>query len=383
MIISNKTKITLLLMSLMTMMANVVITTDIPHFKDIFNDENIELLSRLMLTLPSVVIAFLAPVLGQIIYKIGKKKSALIGLVWFSLTGTAGFWLGGLYSILFSRALLGLGIATLMIVTTSLVGDYFEGEERNKYMGLQSAFNAIGGVFFVVGGGILSDIDWRYPFLIYGAGILLLPLATLFIREVRVKETSHVNVSIVSNLHIYLLGFLIMVIFFIMPTQMPFLIINHFGASGKLAGMIISTAFFSNAIGALFYSKIKRHFEYATVYIIGLIIIGIGFSGIGLLPNVYWCFITSPIMGFGGGLMMTNIIVWLLSTTTFSTRVKSSSYLTSAFFLGQFCSPLITMPFVSYFGVQHFFTIMGVIVFIISFMMFLWIKSYNNFIKSR
>ena len=52
-------------------------------------------------------------------------------------------------------------------------------------MGYQSAFMAFGGVFFVMGGGFLSDISWRFPFAIYLMGLVLLPLAFYNLKEVK------------------------------------------------------------------------------------------------------------------------------------------------------------------------------------------------------
>jgi len=49
-----------------------------------------------------------------------------------------------------------------------------------------------------------------------------------------------------------------------------------------------------------------------------------------------------------------------LSVAHHSKRIKSSSYLTSALFAGQFFSPLISHPIVEYFGVQDFFIVSGV-----------------------
>lgn len=362
--ISIFTKITLLLLALTTMMSNVAVATVVPQFKYIFDDKNIEFLSRVMLTAPSIAIAFLSPIIGTFIYKIGKKKSALFALLLFSFAGSAGLWLDSLYLILISRLFLGISISVLMIVTTSLVGDYFVGDERNRYMSLQNAFTSVGGIFFVAGGGMLSDVSWRAPFGIYLMGAVLFPFAYFFIKEVKIAPSNHSNeVQIpTKNIHIYLLAFLLMVLFFTLPTQVPFLIINHFHGSGTLAGFIISSAFLSNAFGAIAFSFLKKRYSFSTIYLIGLSVIALGFTGIGAINHIYLFFITSPTMGFGGGIMMTNMVAWLLSTTTFKTRIKASSYLTSSFFLGQFCSPIITMPLVSRFGVQHFFSIMGIFV---------------------
>jgi MFS family permease len=359
--IGKYTKLTLLLLSMTTMMSNVAIVTMLPHLKNHFsNVENIEFLSRLMITLPSLAIAFLAPFMGHLVHKIGKYISAVVALILFALAGSAGLYLETIQELLFSRFLLGISIGILMIVTTSLIGDYFSGEARHKYMGIQSLFISLGGVFFVVGGGVLADMDWRYPFGIYLVGFLLLPLVMKFLEETKVGELQADEINLNAGLfQIYALAFFLMLIFYILPTQMPFLIINHFGASGTLAGMIIALAFLFNGLGALSFAKLKTHFTFGQIYFIGMSIVAFGFLLIGLVNDVSFFFVTSPIMGFGGGILMTNISAWMLSRVDQTKRVKASGYLTSALFLGQFFSPIVFHAPVSFFGVQHFFIVIA------------------------
>jgi MFS family permease len=352
------TKITLLFLSMLTMMSNVAIVTMLPHLKEHFVDSaNIEFLSRLMITLPSLSIALLAPFLGHMI--VHKKRWALLGLVLFSLSGTAGLYLDSIEMLLFSRALFGVAVAILMIVSTSLVGDYFQGEARHKFMGKQSAFVAVGGITFIISGGLLSDMSWRYPFGIYFIGIVILPLVFRFIYEVEhPKNISHDDSS-ASLGFIYFLAFTVMLLFYTLPTQIPFLMINHFGASGTLTGSIIATAFMANAMGAMSFAYLKRRFSFASIYLLGLLIIATGFILIGMVNNIYHFFLTAPIMGFGGGVMMTNLSAWMLDKAHHKRRVKSSAYLTSSIFLGQFFSPIVFHPLVSALGVQHFFSTLG------------------------
>jgi MFS family permease len=367
------TLLTLLLLAMTTVMSNVAIVTALPHLKEYFtHTENIEFYSRLMLTLPSLVIALLAPILGHFIFKFGKKRSALIALFFFSLFGTAGLYLNSIESLLISRALFGLCVATLMIVSTSLVGDYFKEKERHKFMGYQSAFMAIGGVFFVTGGGILSDINWRLPFGIYFIGLVLIPLLAVNLKEIKIKhEEEDESLNISKNiLVVYFLAFIYMLLFFILPTQIPFLIIEKFKSSGAFAGVIIATAFFCNALGAIAFSKLKNRFSYLAIYLTGLLLIALGFSLVGIIDNIYFFFITSPILGFAGGVMMTNVTAWMLSKTNIKKRVKSSGYFTSALFLGQFLSPIIFHPLIDIFEIQEFFLVIGLGLFTIVFITF-------------
>lgn len=375
-IVSKLTIATLLMLSMTTMMSNVAIVTTIPHLKEYFtSQDNIEFLSRMMLTLPSLCIALLAPFLGHFVHHFGKKRSVLLALFFFALFGSAGLYLESMASLLASRFLLGITVALLMIVTTSLVGDYFDGEARHKFMGLQSSFVAFGGVVFVFSGGVLADFHWRYAFGVYLIGLLLLPFAYRYIKDIKPQKTVDGLPHDPRLLKIYLLAFVLMLLFYILPTQMPFLIINDFKASSTLAGAIISSAFIFNALGALTFSKLKRHYSYRTIFLQSMAIIGLGFVLVGFIDNVYLFFITSPIMGFGGGIAMTNIVAWMLSCSDQSKRVKSSAYLTSALFFGQFLSPVFSQPIAGIIGIKFFFIFTGSLILLTLFLFITFKKS--------
>lgn len=375
--VEKSTTITLLLIAMLGVMSNTAIVTSLPHLGEHFkNTPHIELLSRLMITLPSLIIAILAPFLGHFLYRTSITKNAIFALVLFAVAGSAGLYLENINSLLISRMFLGLAIAIIMIVGTTLTGYYFHGKERDRFMGLQSAFISIGGVLFITGGGMLSDLGWRYPFGIYLIGLIVVPTVILFLKEPSsIPSEMEDDKELPDSVRfIYILAFILMLIFYVLPTQMPFLMINHFGASGTLAGLIISSAMASNALGAISFAKFKKHFSYNDIWLIGLVILGIGFTAIGNITNVYFFFFTSPIMGFGGGLLMTATMAWMLDIVHHSRRTKASGYLTGAFFAGQFASPIVFYPVVSYFGLQNFFIILGVTIFIITFSFVLYKK---------
>jgi len=56
---------------------------------------------------------------------------------------------------------------TLQSDRTTLIADYYTGQKRANFMGLQGAFMGLGGVGFLSVGGFIADLNWRFPFLIY------------------------------------------------------------------------------------------------------------------------------------------------------------------------------------------------------------------------
>jgi len=138
-----------------------------------------------------------SPITGRLIDRYGRLRILRFALVLYAVAGVGGYFLDNLYLILLSRALLGVAVGMSMPTVITLIADYFEGAERQKFVGIQIAFMSIGGIVFIGLGGVLADFGWRYPFLIYLSSLLVLPLTIMFLKESPVvqKGTRRSNTS--------------------------------------------------------------------------------------------------------------------------------------------------------------------------------------------
>ena len=167
----------LMLAAMLTIMSNATITPALPGLQAMFGDDpNAELLTRLLITAPSLLVAVVAPFAGVMVDRLGRRGPLLTGLVVYAVAGTAGLYLGSLEAILASRLALGLGVAAIMTAQAALIGDYFGGPERGRLMGYQIAATNVGGLVFVLTAGVLAARDPRLPFAIYGLALLMLPI---------------------------------------------------------------------------------------------------------------------------------------------------------------------------------------------------------------
>src|SRR5690606_16619959 len=175
---------TLLLASTLTVMAGATIAPALPEMERAYAEhEHAKLLVQLVMTLPGLLIALGAPVVGWLLDRGPRRPVLLVAMVLYALAGTSPLVLDGLTAILVGRALLGLAVAAIMVTCTTLVGDYFEGPQRGHAMGLLAAFGGFGGVVFVALGSALAGLHWRAPFALYGLAFLLVPAILAFLPE--------------------------------------------------------------------------------------------------------------------------------------------------------------------------------------------------------
>jgi len=165
-------------------MAGATIAPALPAMQQQFSDvQNIEFWVRLVLTIPGLFIVLGAFAAGAIIDRYSKKTFLLVCMALYAISGSSGLYLETLPGILAGRAAMGLGVAGIMTTVITLFADYYQGAERAKAIGMQSSFMALGGVVFLTFGGFLAELSWRYPFAIYLAAALFIPLGMKFLYE--------------------------------------------------------------------------------------------------------------------------------------------------------------------------------------------------------
>jgi MFS family permease len=175
-------------------MAGATIAPSLPVIAGVFkNTPEIELLARLILTLPALTIAIFAPLFGLIIERIGKKKVLKWGILLYAISGTTGYYVETIFMILIGRFFLGIAVAAIMTTVLTLIADYFYGNERASFMGIQGSFLAAGGMIYISAGGYLADLDWRAPFLIYLTALVFLPGVFLHLFEPERTVKSHLG----------------------------------------------------------------------------------------------------------------------------------------------------------------------------------------------
>ncbi|NHJ47585.1 MAG: MFS transporter, partial [Asgard group archaeon] len=148
---------------------------------------NVEFLSKMSLAFPAFAFAISALLIGYLIDRIGRKPVLITSLIIYIVAGSIGFYVHNLYVILVGRVFIGIAAAGVMTTTITLISDYYTGEKRNRVLGFQVAFGALGAVIYTLIGSALSDVAWNYPFLLFFFPALLIP-STIFLLPEPSKE---------------------------------------------------------------------------------------------------------------------------------------------------------------------------------------------------
>lgn len=295
------------------------------------------------------MIAIIAPFAGRYIDKFGRIKLLYVGLIGFAVSGASVYFLENLYLILFSRVLLGMSIGIIMTIAVTLVGDYFEGEAHQKFISYQSAFIGLSGVFFMSLGGFLATMHWRVPFLVYLFSLLLIPMSFFFLKEPNSASAYSSNHSSSPNQLLKVLfpvGTLFMLLFYLFPTQLPFLLKSIGIIDPSYSGNTLAINALGMVCSSFFYSKIKKRLSFLQVAGAGLIMMGMGYFFTGNTLNFEMLLAAVFVAGLGLGLFIANLSFWVLELSPAQVRGKNMGILTACLFLGQFISPIIAHPVV-------------------------------------
>ncbi len=369
--LSLKSKIVLLMASSLTVMSVSAISPALPKIAEAFRTvENAEFLVKLMLTVPSLIIALFAPIAGFIIDK-GHRKALLITcLIIYGLMGTTGLYLEHLQHFIITRAILGLGVAGIMTSAQTLIADYYQGEERNTMLGLQGTFISFGGVLFVALAGILAVSSWRYPFALYALALILAIPAYLFIHEPSVQEYDQsVESSLFGNdaqyakpIHIAGIGIIVfigMVCFYAIPTQLPFLLAMHGIDSPAKAGAVVSLATLAGGFSSYSMPYLKRRYHFTELGACAFTFLSLGFLGLSFAQSFTLTMFFALFSGAGIGLLMPSMRLWVISIAAPRLRGRSVGVITSSLYLGQFLSPIFAQPIVGTQGITMLYVIIA------------------------
>jgi MFS family permease len=366
---------TLLLASTLTVMAGAALAPALPTLEQVFAaTPQAGFLTRLLLTLPALFIVLAAPLAGVLVDRVGRLRLLWMSVLLYVLAGSSGALLDRLDLILVGRALLGVAVAGLMTSVTTLIADYYAGAERDRVFGRQGAFMSLGGVGFLLLGGLATDLHWRAAFGVYLLPLLLLPaLLALPPPRPQALDTA-LDLSRLPRVRlalIYAAALIGMMIFYIIPVQMPYHLAERAAISSTAIGLVIAVSNLCGGIAGFGFARLRQHLQPMQIITLVYLLMAVGYAAIGLSTSLVGMLFGLACAGFGLGLTIPNLTTWLASFTPPAMRGRLIGGLTAAVFIGQFLSPLAAQPFVDRYGTAGPFLAAAVLLLLLAGLAFL------------
>jgi len=360
--------IALLMAASLTTMANATISPALPGLEHLFADDpNAGMLVRLLVPAPSISVAAFAPFAGLIADRYGRRLMLLAGVILFVSAGCAGLFLPDLLTIFASRLVLGIAVALIMTAQTALIGDYFTGDDRSALSGLQISARNFGGLVFISLAGWFAATSPRLPFMSYGVAAVFLPLMWKVIvdpqRTSRVPQASLEESSSDPASWGLVFGLLVLLqavtnmIFFVMPTQLSFFFATAGYSSPVMTGSALGILMLSGGSFALLYGRVQQAIGYVGVFALGYGAMALGFVLLALAATPSGWFVGAAAVGAGYALVSPSFVTLALGLAPLRRRGVAGGVLTASVFIGQFCSPLLSTPFVATHGYEGLFYI--------------------------
>jgi MFS family permease len=357
-------KTTLLFAAVLAPFQAASISPAIPELLTHFADHpNAAYLSRLVLVMPSIGIAISAPLAGAVIDRFGRRRFLLGAILAYAILGASGGLADSLEVLLLTRLFLGFAAGGAMTATITLMGDYFDGPERQKFLGQRTAFVNFSAIAINISGGLLASIDWRVPFFVFLVALILVPMGMRSLPEpvvtaesksapqLRFREWPLAFIGLV-----FAMLFFVNIAFFFVPTQIPFYVRSLGYEGAQIGGFALSASSLGIALGSLLYHPIRsRVRQAASTFVPAAFLVVVGFAVVAI-GDTLWVVMPGLLMaGLGFGVVNVNGIVWAMEGTPAPIRGRVVGGLTASMMLGHFCSPLVSQPIAQAWGLSFVF----------------------------
>lgn len=326
-----------------------LISPGLPVFRDTFGVSDAG--ASLLISAYFVVGIVISPFIGLIADRVGRKRVLVSSLFGFAITGGAAVLAPSFGVLLVLRALQGTAAAGLFITTVTLVGDVFEGPQRNAVLGVNIAVLSAGAAVFPAVGGALVAVAWNVPFLLYLLAVPVGLFAVRMLEEPAVRsEAGGVEYlagalgALRSREAVGLFGAALsteLLSFGAVITALPFLLVEAFSLRPVLVGLVITASLVASMGSASLNGWFARFLSNPGLIAAGFACYGVGLVVIWLGASPQVVALGAVVYGAGIGFVMPAVDAALGGIVPGQFRAGAFSLRNSTTFAGRAAGPIV------------------------------------------
>ncbi len=342
--------ISLVLPITLAVMGVVVLAPDLPqmlaHFKSVANSDY---WVPMILTTPALCVAIFSAPAGYLGDRFGRRRLLIASMVVYSLVGTAPLLLDNLDLILISRVGVGLCEAMLMTLSTTLIGDFFKGEKRDRWLASQTAVASLSALVLLNAGGELGVLGWRGPFLLYASALLMIAGVAFFTWDIGPgdeqpegarRQGAPAAFPWARMIGICAVTIFASVMFYVVQIETSVGLTLHGLTDTRQIGWLMSIASLGVPAGTIVFRYADR-LPTAMLLMIEFAILGGGFITMTHAGSVNGFLLAAGINQIGAGMVLPTLLTWAMRGLAFEVRGRGTGMWTACFSMGQFICPLM------------------------------------------
>lgn len=349
-----------------TLMAIMGVASLTPAFPQIINHFKISAqqigLLITFFTLPGI---FLAPIMGVLADRYGRKTILIPSILLFGIGGFLCVFARTYDLLLAFRFLEGIGAASLGSINITLIGDLYSGNKRARAMGYNSSVLSIGTASYPAIGGALATVAWFIPFYL---PLLAIPVVLFVIfglknpepyGKTNLPEYLRNTWRTINQKDVWALFLINIFVFVILYgsylTYFPLLLSNKFGSGSLQIGLVMSTMSFTTALVSSQLGRLRKIFSAWIILVFSIICY---FTALLLLAfSINWTLIFSSVIIFGlaHGVMIPNMQTMLVGFASIKVRAGFMSINSMVLRIGQTLGPLLIGFFYNIGGLKFAF----------------------------
>ena len=335
-----------------TLISTLGVSTVSPAFPEIMAALKIsEAQVGMLITVFSLPGVILAPFIGVLGDRWGRKKVIVPSLFLFGISGFSCMFTNNFDLILFLRIFQGIGASGLVTLASTIVGDLYTGNRVPEAIGYNSSVVSFSLMVYPTIGGALAMVDWHFPFILPIAAIPVGIMVISLLHNPEPVKSSSFGDYLLGSWHclkdvqligLFLAGIMGFVILFgAVQTYYPLLLSSSFNASAFVIGLIFSAGSLAMAVSASQMGKLHRKYSVKTLLIVAF---SIHAAACVLVLNItITVFLVIPVFAFNlaNGIIVPTVVSAVSRKASLEYRAMVMSVISTMLRLGQTIGPPI------------------------------------------
>src|SRR6056297_729987 len=308
-------------------------------------------------TVPGIV---MAPSMGMLADRFGRRRIIIPSLLLFALAGCAFAFIPTFEVLLVLRIVQGSGASALTSMSVTLIGDLYSGERQSAAIGYNASVLSVGTAVYPALGGVLAGISWQLPFLLSALALPVGAAVALLIpptgrghsqgwgtgpgrERPRGGQLGQVLGHAASSgiLVLFGLGLLQFILLYgAYMSYVPFLLSDRFGASSGTTGAVMATMSLATALMASQNRRVTAGMSLALRLSAAFVLIGGALALFVLLPRLLLIPLAAVLYGFGQGIIIPAVQGTIATRTPLELRASTITVNAMAIRIGQTVGPL-------------------------------------------